>query len=40
VLLTDVIRSSGMLPNVDWWLVTDVSEQPSGTIFKGKEVQM
>jgi len=28
-----------MLRNADWWLVTDVSGQPIGFIFKGPAVQ-
>ena len=28
------IRSSGILCSLDWWIVTDVSEQSVGTIFK------
>jgi hypothetical protein len=30
------IRSSGMLRGVYWWLVTDVSGQPIGLVFKGQ----
>jgi hypothetical protein len=33
------LRSSGMLRSTDWYLVTDVSGQPIGAIFKGQEVQ-
>jgi hypothetical protein len=28
-----------MLRNADWHLVTDVSGQPLGAVFKGREVQ-
>ena len=28
-----------MLRSADWYLVTDVSGQPIGVIFKGQEVQ-
>jgi len=28
-----------MLGSVDWWLVTEVSAQPVGPIFKGQAVQ-
>jgi hypothetical protein len=31
-----VLRSSVMLRSVDLWLVTEVSEQPIGPIFKGQ----
>jgi hypothetical protein len=33
------MRSSGMLRSVDWYLVTDVSEQPIGPIFEGQAVK-
>jgi hypothetical protein len=33
------IRSSAMLRSLDWQFVTDVLEQPIGTIFKGQTVQ-
>jgi len=33
------LRSSGILCNVDWLLVNDVSGQPVGPIFKGQAVQ-
>lgn len=31
-------RSSGMLDGVDWQLLTDVSGEKIGTIFKGRKV--
>ena len=34
------LRSSGILRGVDWQLVTDVSVQPIGPIFKGQAVQV
>jgi len=33
------LRSSGMLPVVDLYLVADVSGQPIGRIFRGQAVQ-
>jgi hypothetical protein len=33
------LRSSGMLRSIDWYLVTDVSGQPIGPIFRGQAVQ-
>jgi len=35
-----MLRSSGMLHGVGQQLVTDVSGQPSGTIFKNQAVQV
>jgi hypothetical protein len=33
------LPSSVMLRSVDWWLVTEVSGQHIGPIFKGEAVQ-
>jgi len=37
--LVNPLRSSGMLRSVDLWLLTNVSVQPIGFIFKGQGVQ-
>jgi hypothetical protein len=34
------LRSSGILCSVDWYLVTDVSGQIIGPIFKGQAVKV
>jgi len=32
------LRSYGILRNVDWWLVTAVSRQPTNPVLKGQAV--
>ena len=32
------LHSSGMLRNIDWWLVIDVSKLPTILIFKGHAI--
>jgi hypothetical protein len=36
--LTSGLRSPEMLRGVGWWLVTDVSGQPNGPIFRGQAI--
>jgi hypothetical protein len=38
-IFTCDLRCSGMLRSVHWWLVTGVSGQPIGAVFKGQAVQ-
>jgi len=35
-----VLRSSGVKRNVEWWLVTDISEKKLGSIFNGTETSV
>jgi hypothetical protein len=39
VNLTRDLRSSGLVPSVEWYYLTGVSGQPIGPIFKGQETQ-